>query len=779
MARPVKVAVDQTASIDPDTKARLGIETIPIRITGLPPDIEAQVNQGDIEALYRLLNAAGTRLQLNTQAGGVWEIKDTLEGLIKRFDCDIVCFVVSGRLSGIYENTLQAAQQLARVYPNRIVVFGEQAFLTLSLLARVTAEYAAAGRGMDEVLNFVIDKIGRGFVIGGLLDVRRLRRTGRVAMPGFLTALAQPVLKALGILPVFILETDRPQALAVIRKSQLERYVVAAIRQRMGFGELLMVNVAYTGGEVLPAAQKLQQVIQNQRDFNLAQPVIMERAGPVIGVHAGTALVACGALGLGYDALSTAVLLRFLSEAEAELRVFRQVVNAINVFPVRDGDTGSNLLAPLVNPGVGIDPVTGFPQALKQIAIRIAQRGGGYSGGAIAAYFLGFNDYVQRYEKGGALTLPVLVGALAAGTERCYEYFGDDAKEGTILSVMRAAAQGAKEAFNQLPTFRNVLVNAYLAATDELLNPRVQEVEVLREQGMVDAGGFGFTLLLWALLRTLGLHRDVRLQERYQLVLREVRRHAELGQRLIYRRQPEELRGFCVEGCVQGEVAEELKQAFLALNNRLPNPKMTFNVVNGTTHFHIHVSEGLEGEVQRIALRYGYALPPKPSTRLAKRRREIYQFRLVNLFRYLRRVPGYVVVFFANWVAYALLFPIMWYRSRQKIKGLQDELFALRLVKLALALRAREEKVGLLVLDANGDVVFNSEAGESVSGKVLPLEMVLGVDVARALRLHLGEMQDRQRGFVEVTVDRWHFQLCTLSAADKKGFLVTYKPLRS
>lgn len=777
MSRSVLIAVDNTVNLSPEEQAKFGIEVLPIiHVTGLPQEVENQLRQGDCQALYRLLySPQGRRLFLGTQAGSSWEIKQTLEAIIQKSDSDIICFVVGGQLSGVYDNTRQAVQELSSKYPNRIVVIGEQAFITLGILARVAAAYAAKGKSIDEVMDFVEDKLGKGFVCGFVYDVRRLRRTGRVPIPYLLTTVVQPFLKMFRLLPFFILEGEKPRTMALVRKSQLERFVLDTIRQRVGYKEPMIAQLSWTGSEVMPDAERLRKIIESQSEFILSEPVLFYQASPVIGVHTGTALVAFGVLGLGYESISTPVFLRFLNEVEKELRIFQQTVNAINVFPVRDGDTGSNLLSPFKGAGANIDASMPFAPMLKQVAVRIARKGGGYSGGAIGAYFLGFSEYVERNNPTENLTLEVLVKALKAGTDRCYAYFGREAKEGTILSVMRACDQAAQKAFEQRPTLRNVLTNAYLAATEELLNPRVQEVEILKQERLVDAGGFGFTLVIWALLRTLGLSREQRIQTRYHLVLKEVRRHGELAQRLIYRHQPPELRGFCVEGCVQGEVAEELNKAFVMLDNRLPNPKITFNVVDGTTHFHIHVSEGLEQEVLRIAARFGYATPPKPPTRLAKRKREIYRFRFARAFHWVRKVPGYVVRFFANWVAYAVLFPIMWYRAHHRYQTLQREVARLRLIQRAFENYVRTDGGSLLVLDSESTVIFASDwiYGRTMS-EATSLEKILPADVARRLRESIEEAISQRREELELNIRQFWFDVKMISGPGLQGFLVRY-----
>ncbi|MGB9741801.1 MAG: DegV family protein [candidate division WOR-3 bacterium] len=769
----IRIAVDQTANVGEKIKNELGIVTLPIHITNLPEAIDSALQHKDYATFYRLLDQYRGKPHPSSKAGSPFEIKEILEGLINKENCDIVCFVVGENLSAIYDNTLHAARELMRHYPNRIAVIGEQAFLSLEMLAQATAEYAATGRTFDEVINFIEDKRHRAFVLGAVFDLRRLQRSGRVPIPGVVSRIIQPFLKLFHLLPIFILESEKPRMIRIVTRGKLARFVLSSIRDRIGFREPLLIKISYTGSEIPPTALQLKEIFTSQTEFLLTRPIELSPASPVIAIHVGSSLVALGVMGLGYELIPTEVLLRIFVEAQNELRVFRSVINAINVFPVRDGDTGTNLLTPLINVTADIDPNLPVTAALNQVVVRLARQGGGYSGGALSAFFLGFNSAVRETEKSKALQLKTLVVALEKGTDRCYKYFGSDAKEGTILSVMRACEQAAKKAFEELPTFSNVLTSAYIAATDELLNPRVQEVEILRQQKLVDAGGFGFTLFLWSVLKTLGLHRVPRVYERYQLVLREVKRHAVYSQKLIYRRQPAELRGYCIEGCVRGEVVEELRGAFLKLNNRLANPKMTFNVVDGATHFHIHVSEGLEDEVRRIAQRFGYVMPPRPPTRLAKRRREIIHFRIVSFFAGIKRLPGYLLTFIGNWILYALFFPIMWTRQHYRFKNLSQQVNNLRLIVNALEFSFRNENQQTIVLDQKGTVLYSSEVGGMHTLKLL--EQVLPIDIARKLYEQIEQMTGINQAAAKFEYGDYKFEIIVISSAQTKGYLIRYR----
>ncbi len=775
--RIVRVAVDETTNIEPQVKEGLRISTLPIHITGLTQEMELAANQLGEAEFYQLLGKSGSRLNFGTKAGGFFEIRRILEAMIQTDDCDIICFVVGGELSAIYDNTVQAAMELMRIYPNRIAVIGGQAFLSLEIIAETAAEFALMGKSFEEVLNFVKERRPKSFVWGSVIDLRRLRSSGRVPIPMVVTGLVQPVLKVFHLLPSFILEGEKPRIMKLFRRENLVKFVARLIQERVGFRERLVVKISYTGIKPPEEAELLYDFFNMQDEFILIKPVQLVRASPVIGVHTGTGLVAIGVVGMGYEHIATPVLIKFFIEAQRELKRLRAIVNSINVFPVRDGDTGSNLLSPLLGITEGVDATMPISVVLNQLVTLIARRGGGYSGGALSAFFLGFNTTVQQQKESDVLHLETLVWGLKWGTDRCYQYFGTAAKEGTILSVMRAAEQAARRAFNDNPTFSNVIIQMYLGATEELLNPQVQEVEILRQERLVDAGGFGFTLLLWALLRTLGLHREARVWERYHLVLREVRGRVELGQRLIYRRQPEALRGFCIEGCVRGEVAIELHNEFLKLDNRLADAKMTFNEVDGTTHFHIHVSEGLEEQVQRIANRFGYILPPRPPTRLSKRRREIYRFRLVNIFIPFKKILRRIFSFSLNWLAYALFFPIAWTLQYQRWQKSRNEVHKLRLIQRAFIMLTNNSKWQYLIFDSLANVVFSS--GSESSGGKMKLESLFPPDVLQQLRINLAMVSSERQVGKRFCYKNYQFEILLITTAETKGYLLKYRRLNN
>lgn len=182
-----------------------------------------------------------------------------------------------------------------------------------------------------------------------------------------------------------------------------------------------------------------------------------------------------------------------LDRVHRVLGAHRREVDELNVFPVPDGDTGSNMTATVRS---AIDAVHGLEDptsdALAEAAVRGAMRGARGNSGVI------LSQVVRALADGlddEPLDADALADVLARARELAYEAVAEPV-EGTILTAIRVAAEVAgrlREAPLEQVTRRLCLeVNAAVART------RTQ-LDVLREAGVVDAGARGFELVLDAL----------------------------------------------------------------------------------------------------------------------------------------------------------------------------------------------------------------------------------------------------------------------------------------
>ena len=169
----------------------------------------------------------------------------------------------------------------------------------------------------------------------------------------------------------------------------------------------------------------------------------------------------------------------------------REEIDALNVYPVPDGDTGTNLYLTLES---ACTATYGLPReaGLTRIAdtfARGALLGARGNSGIIAAQYLrGWADELGPLE---VLDAAAVKRAVRRADEQAWQAVGQPV-EGTILSVSRAAATAAATAGN---TLREV-ITALAAAARAALARTPQQLEVLRRAGVVDAGGRGLVVLL-------------------------------------------------------------------------------------------------------------------------------------------------------------------------------------------------------------------------------------------------------------------------------------------
>jgi hypothetical protein len=176
----------------------------------------------------------------------------------------------------------------------------------------------------------------------------------------------------------------------------------------------------------------------------------------------------------------------------------RDEINRINVFPVPDGDTGTNFSLTLRAVADALRALGDAP--LPETARTMARAGvlgaRGNSGMMLAHFLLGFSDALGDRASASAADV---AAAVRSGSDRLYTSL-DDPREGTILTVAREAAAAAERAAADSPDIaefmRRLLEEgeAALARTPELL-------AVLREAGVVDAGGKGFVRMLEGVVR--------------------------------------------------------------------------------------------------------------------------------------------------------------------------------------------------------------------------------------------------------------------------------------
>ena len=179
------------------------------------------------------------------------------------------------------------------------------------------------------------------------------------------------------------------------------------------------------------------------------------------------------------------------------LRTHQDVVNRLNVYPVPDGDTGTNMALTLESVVAEVEPAGDMPTVCKAISHGSLMGARGNSGVILSQILRGLADGFKASEACDGATV---AAALEAAAEAAYGAVMRPV-EGTILTVVKAAAAAASEA---VAGGQNRLVDVLSAARaggQAALDNTPELLPVLKQAGVVDAGGAGLMLLLDAFLQ--------------------------------------------------------------------------------------------------------------------------------------------------------------------------------------------------------------------------------------------------------------------------------------
>lgn len=199
-------------------------------------------------------------------------------------------------------------------------------------------------------------------------------------------------------------------------------------------------------------------------------------------------------------ALNGRAFARFLMAGSFFLRKYRQVLNDLNVFPVPDGDTGTNMYLTVRSAALEAGKHGGTDLAAVAAA---AAHGGlmgarGNSGVILSQMLRGFAHHVRhRAEIDTFVMATGLREAVSAAKQALVKPV-----EGTIISVAETAAEAAYGQALHEPDFYR-LVNGVVREANKALDRTPQQLPALKEAGVVDAGGAGFVYFLEGALRFL------------------------------------------------------------------------------------------------------------------------------------------------------------------------------------------------------------------------------------------------------------------------------------
>jgi DAK2 domain fusion protein YloV len=202
-----------------------------------------------------------------------------------------------------------------------------------------------------------------------------------------------------------------------------------------------------------------------------------------------------------YRMINGRMFRRLCAASLSWLRTNQQIVNDLNVFPVPDGDTGTNMVLTMQS---AMDEIATLDErSISKIAQAIAHGAlmgaRGNSGVILSQIWRGFSRALDDNESMDATTL---VAALEEARDTAYQGVVRPV-EGTILTVSKDVAEAAQAALQDGATSTFEILERIVEAADASVQHTPELLSVLKDAGVVDAGGMGLFLMLEGMLRAI------------------------------------------------------------------------------------------------------------------------------------------------------------------------------------------------------------------------------------------------------------------------------------
>ena len=283
--------------------------------------------------------------------------------------------------------------------------------------------------------------------------------------------------------------------------------------------------------------------------------------------------------------------------ASAALESKKQYINDLNVFPVPDGDTGTNMSMTLSAGAMELrrqNPQT-VDEASKITASALLRGARGNSGVILSLLFRGMGKALKGKD---TCTAYDLACAFTEGVESAYKAVMKPA-EGTILTVSRMAAAAAAD-FATSGTDIELMLSCALESAKDALAETINQNPVLKKAGVIDAGGEGYVVILTAMLASL---KGEVTPDSYDVEISEPREHADF--------KSFETGDITFGYCTEFIVAKENNKSLDLLRHFLDSMGDSIVVVDDDEIIKTHVHTNDPGRVLTEALAYGSLLKIK------------------------------------------------------------------------------------------------------------------------------------------------------------------------
>ena len=196
------------------------------------------------------------------------------------------------------------------------------------------------------------------------------------------------------------------------------------------------------------------------------------------------------------EELAPADLRRVVITYRDALRSHQDELNRLNVYPVPDGDTGTNMALTLESVVGELDSADGMAEICKAVSHGSLMGARGNSGVILSQILRGLADTFSDHDEASGADL---VAGLRRATDAAYQAVLRPV-EGTILTVVRAATEAVEAAQEAGEESLAALLDRAAAAARDAVERTPELLPVLKEAGVVDAGGQGFALMIDAFL---------------------------------------------------------------------------------------------------------------------------------------------------------------------------------------------------------------------------------------------------------------------------------------
>ncbi len=205
---------------------------------------------------------------------------------------------------------------------------------------------------------------------------------------------------------------------------------------------------------------------------------------------------------MAVSSISVALFKKMVMNGAINLKNNHKKIDELNVFPVPDGDTGTNMSMTVMS---GVREMDSCESSSIIEVGKVLSRGAlmgarGNSGVILSQFFRGVYVGMQKLDH-NELTVEDFMNCLDSGCKVAYKAVMEPV-EGTILTVVREAAENTKQHLNEFKTI-DQLLKYYHSEAQKSLNNTPNLLPVLKEAGVVDSGGAGFLEIVEGMIMAL------------------------------------------------------------------------------------------------------------------------------------------------------------------------------------------------------------------------------------------------------------------------------------